>query len=661
MFQVVQRIVELRAARAAEMAQPCPEFSVTPWQRALELSAVRLATAGGLMTAPALLMSLLAHVSIAVVLAFLPLGPGGESLGVQLISTFMEEDVPVEELVEFDLARPDDQSRPNITSSLALAASPLPTNEEDLLSETPPNSLIVHHEVTRQSDPLKGLVHTKVVSKGTVGEEVKHLDGAVDRITFEICMHLEERPVLVVWLMDASISLIEERQDVADRIDRIYSEIQQSGSLSRNSLLAAVMSYGESHEFLLDPTADGGEVSRAMRGVKVDESGVENVFAAVIAAVDRYRFHSSRERRKIVLVNWTDESGDDYALLEKAVSTCQRYNVQVLTVGPSAMFGKEQGSRSYTHPDDGKVYQLPLNRGPDAVYQEGIQLPYWFGGGQFDNLHASIGPFALSRLARETGGAYFIKDQPGDGSPFDLRTMLRYAPDYGSVDEYVRQVRSSPLRTAVIRAAEVTRKQRYRPMPPMEFEPTGSNYQQLLVQAQQTVAYNSPLLDEALACFGRNGLEREYQAEPSRRWRAWYDLSYGRLLAMKVRHDEYNWFCAELKGKGREFVDERSNRWKLEPDAKLRFGTASERMAAEARRLLQRCVDENPGTPWAQLAQRELKDPLGFRMVERYVPPPPPRPANAAAGNNPPPPQGRRDIDQLRQLDRPKPVVLPKL
>ena len=42
-------------------------------------------------------------------------------------------------------------------------------------------------------------------------------------------------------------------------------------------------------------------------------------------------------------------------------------------------------------------------------------------------------------------------------------------------------------------------------------------------------------------------------------------------------------------------------------------------------------VEEHPDTPWALLADRELKDPLGFRWVETYVPPPRRRDDSAAA------------------------------
>ena len=60
--------------------------------------------------------------------------------------------------------------------------------------------------------------------------------------------------------------------------------------------------------------------------------------------------------------------------------------------------------------------------------------------------------------------------------------------------------------------------------------------------------------------------------------------------------------------------------------------------------------EEHPATPWALLAQRELKDPLGFKWVETYVPPPP------RQRDNPADPK-RKD----RNPNSRKPPEMPKL
>jgi hypothetical protein len=105
-------------------------------------------------------------------------------------------------------------------------------------------------------------------------------------------------------------------------------------------------------------------------------------------------------------------------------------------------------------------------------------------------------------------------------------------------------------------------------------------------------------------------------------------------------------------------VEKESNRWTFEPSPKLNFGSASERRAEEARRLLQRCIDNNPDTPWALLAKRELAYPLGFQVLEAYEPPPP-RPPREPGNNNPRP--QRRVEERARMLPREPQVKLPRL
>ena len=90
---------------------------------------------------------------------------------------------------------------------------------------------------------------------------------------------------------------------------------------------------------------------------------------------------------------------------------------------------------------------------------------------------------------------------------------------------------------------------------------------------------------------------------------------------MKVRCYEYNWACARMKKDPPKFSNPRSNAWRLVPDTEIQYSEKAAAAAKEAETLLRRVVDEHPATPWALLAQRELKDPLGFKWVETYVPP----------------------------------------
>jgi hypothetical protein len=642
-------------------------YSVSPWRRAAELTSQRLGNR--LTVLLALAVSTVVHMWALLLFGLLPaVERRHDPLAHETVFSAVEpQPEPEPEEVVLDLARPDEMPHDSVLSVEAMSIAPIEANDAELLEIDPATSLDGRIAVLELTPELRGVrLDELVLREGGVGEATQSVEGAVDRLTYEIARHLEQKDVLVVWLMDASLSLVEDRQNVADRLQRVYDELDRLGTVRSDALLNAVVAFGQQMFPMVDPTEDRAAVIDAMRNVPVDDSGIENVFSTVIAVADRYQPRVSRQRRKMLIIVWTDESGNDYLRVDEAIARCRRLDATVYVVGPSAMFGQERGYRPYVHPEDGRTYQLPLDRGPDSIRQERIELPYWFAGEQLRSFSSGLAPFALARLTLHTGGAYFIRDPEGSSTPYDLKTMLRYAPEYTSVQGYLQAVSRSPLRQAVLQAVEITRSMEFPGTPRLEFEPTGATYAQELLDAQKSVARAIPLLEQALAPFGPKGLEAAYEAERSPRWRAWYDYTRGRLLAMRVRAYEYNQHCAQLKGRSPEFVDQKSNRWRFVPDAKLVGGTQSERDAQEAIRLLSRCIEQNPGTPWADMAQRELQYPFGFKVVEAYVAPPPPPPPRPAANVNVPPPPPRppdRTIrtEQPLMLERPKPVVLPKL
>jgi hypothetical protein len=95
------------------------------------------------------------------------------------------------------------------------------------------------------------------------------------------------------------------------------------------------------------------------------------------------------------------------------------------------------------------------------------------------------------------------------------------------------------------------------------------------------------------------------------------------------------------------------------PDDVITTGSTQSNMAKLARDLLTQVAHEHRGTPWAMLAEAELKDPIGWRWVESYDPPPPPPPPRPTAVVTPPPPppppRANNNPPQFRRLEQPKP------
>ena len=356
--------------------------------------------------------------------------------------------------------------------------------------------------------------------------------------------------------------------------------------------------------------------------------------------------HNQTYRTMVIVV--TDEVGDDEERLEDAIAQAQKAKVPVYVLGSQAIFGRTEGYMDYVDPKTKHVFRnVPVRQGPESVVLEQIRLPFWYGGPQYEIVEAGFGPYALSRLATATGGIYFVTRFDTRRMGFDPARMREYRPDWVRRDEYEKQVNRSPLRQAVLTAAQITQ-QKLPGMPSLYFPPAdGPEFKDAMSTNQAVAERTAYTVDEALGPI--NAVAKLRDRETSRRWQAHYDLIRGRLLAMKVRCYEYNWACARMKKDPPKFSNPKSNAWRLVPDAAIQYSEKAAAAGREAQSLLRRVVDEHPATPWALLAQRELENPLGFKWIETYVAPRP-RMNNDEAAKR-----------KNKNMNQPKPPEVPKL
>jgi len=339
----------------------------------------------------------------------------------------------------------------------------------------------------------------------------------------------------------------------------------------------------------------------------------------------------------------------------------------VSVVGPSAMLSRKMGTHVFRDPSSGKVFLLPIERGPDSATSQRLHLPYWYatslpawaaamappgsaglppwyGGPQLERLSSGFGPYALTRLALATGGTYTVFDAPADRGPFRLETMRPYRPDYRRSSFVTDDTHRHPLRQAILDVVALSHDtDGLGPPAPAFFSagPTRPGGPRMTIyypsarfhtrlrgemKRQRTRAKEAlETVDGLLVRFGPDGMEEEYQQETSPRWRAWYDLTRGRLLAASVRYAEYEVLADLLTRRGSLATE--TNHMVLGPSQNLRGADDVQDRAAEALRLLHRCVETNPQTPWAYLAQRELDHPLGIDIRQVVLPPPVAAPA----------------------------------
>ena len=477
--------------------------------------------------------------------------------------------------------------------------------------------------------PATTMYGAQIEIRGNGAEHVGGVEGAVDRVANEIVRRLEKGRVLAIWLFDASGSLVVERERLAKHIDTVYSHITQLDANKRaedGGLLTAVVSFGHDRKAMTtEPTADKAAIIEAIHNVPLDETGVETTFGTVAETARKWGHFKDKSGNVYhpMIIVVTDEVGDDEDRLEEAIEAAAPKGkplVPVYILGSQALFGRADGYMDYTDPKTKQVFRgLPVRMGPESVVIEQIRLPFWYQGFQYDMMDSGFGPWALSRLADATGGIYFITRLGANRMGFDPALMKEYKPDLGSKEQYEATVLNNPFRKAIIDAALVTQ-QKLPGTPPLNFPPADTpEFKDAMRAGQVVVERTEYTVDEALAPISSVAKLRE--RETSRRWQANYDLTRGRLLAMKVRCYEYNWLCAKMKRDPLKFEKPGSNAWKLVPDAEIKSSDKVDAAAKEAQRLLQGVLKEHPGTPWALYAQREVKDPFGFKWVEHTVKP----------------------------------------
>lgn len=484
-----------------------------------------------------------------------------------------------------------------------------------------------------------------VVVKGAGSVGTTGAMGAIDRITHEILLSLDERPTLVVWLFDQSGSLKPQRESIAKRFDRVYDElvkIEMSGNEAfqheESPLLTAIAEFGSTVNLLTPkPTDDLAEIKAAVRAVRDDAGGRENVFQSVGHLAEKFRHQRlARPRRNVMIVVFTDEAGDDIEALDDTVETCRKYEMPVYVIGVPAPFGRQVAYVKYVDPDpeyDQTPQKAPVHQGPESLLPERIML--LFGGQPEDEVQidSGFGPYGLCRLATETGGLYFTvhpnretgkRIEPWETAAmashlstfFDERIMRRYRPDYIPVRDYYQMVKSNAAYTALVEASQLSA------TTPMENvrlrfpRIDDAQFARELSEAQRTAAKLEPKTN-ALVSILRQG-ERERPKVTSPRWQAGFDLAIGRALAVNVRTEGYNTMLAAAK-QGLKFKDPQNDTWVLRPSKKITVSSALANDAADAKMYLERVVSEHPDTPWALEAAKELKQPMGWEWREAFT------------------------------------------
>ncbi len=177
---------------------------------------------------------------------------------------------------------------------------------------------------------------------------------AVDKLTQKLTV-LKGR-TQVVWLVDASASMRDDRQALAERIGKVFEGVPKENRLSM-----AVATFSNQIHRASDFVTDPARVRQAILDLKGGGSGNERPFSA---AEEASQWFSAREHNILVIV--TDERGDDFDRLDEVLDVLRNNTINVFVVGPEAPFQWPQ--RYERDPQSGDP--IPTHAGPESLGTE---------------------------------------------------------------------------------------------------------------------------------------------------------------------------------------------------------------------------------------------------------------------------------------------------
>jgi hypothetical protein len=458
-------------------------------------------------------------------------------------------------------------------------------------------------------------------------QEDRTVNRAMRRLAEVIGESASLRKTLVVWLFDVSPGAASWRDGAAGHFDKIYSELEKTRKPSGDpsKLQMTVMSFDSEAKWLIEePTNDVAKLREVIGKFPDGKSGMEKPFAALRKAADKFG-NFRQQGGYVLLVVVTDEAGDDdEKTMDDTTALLRKLDTPVYVIGKEAPFGR----RAWSSGGDNNAAD-PRHDGPESVYPEKINLQFWERNFLDEQSEAGsgFGPYALSRVCHQTGGTYFVCDDVGGSgltfsprwnseprSVFSPKLRARYAPKYISFEEYHKFLASNKAAQALVDAGKQPFVEVAATLPLDFAAGDEAALRRALDAAQRGVARIEPRLDTLYQALSPGEADRKGLTEP--RWQAGFDLAMGRILAMKARVEGYNAMLAVLK-QGKNFKNKGSTAWVLAPSDTIGSGSKYEQMIKNARKYLERVVQEHPGTPWADLAKRELSAKLGWEWTER--------------------------------------------
>jgi len=457
------------------------------------------------------------------------------------------------------------------------------------------------------SDAVFSSNYSMSTSSGSMGAST-----ATEKACKVIQESLEVRKGLVVWLFDRSPSADTRRQDVLAALKTSYPPLiseddkKAATTVQDAKLLTVVGAFASDAQYFTDePVAGDEKVLKAIEEIKSGNDGnIENTFRAVSSAITKYSEYTKPPHlRNVSIIVVTDEAGNDQTQRDLVVEQAKKESIPVYVIGSAAEFGS-------TGSADAGPEGMASIRGPESHDVEAIKLDTGVSMGMMGAPECGIGPYALSALCKETGGEYFVVSSMGSS----VQLPPAYYPKYMPERDYQAYIAGNKAMQALIAASQLPpAKQLAGAQLGFTTDETGLAKTTDIDMALRPQALIAPAINDLFDTLKKGEADRDKLMEP--RQKAAFDLAYGRTMAAKVRTEGYGVLLAAFKA-GRKASKEGIVSWRLEPADGIEKNSVLESMSKKAKTYLDRVKTEHPNTPWAQAAEQELSQPIGWKWVE---------------------------------------------
>jgi len=555
----------------------------------------------------------------------------------EMITVELEEDMTPSEEINTDPTAAPTAGVPTAIGAAVFSEAQFDAEVSD--SEVEPTEMAASEIKLPASVSESLLTAIPLGSYGDPREVVDNIQQAMDRITQELIFMLEESDVLVVWAFDQSESMRNDQKEIRERINQVYTELGLADNAAGDHLLTAVTSFGSSYiRHTRNPTSNLELIKTAINEVPIDPSGAELICPAIVRAINDHTSYTSRGQRQMALIVVSDESGNpenNVQFLESAVQAAKVAKCRTYFLGREAVFGYPHAYMRWQHPQTGTVHWLKVDRGPETAFVEQLQTNGFRR--RTDAFSSGFGPYEQCRIARESGGIFFMLPTveknlvrgEADKRRYKLKAMKPYLPDLNSRQYQFTKRDETPLRTFIWQVildlnplneqtAEIIELR-------MRFSTDAATFLRQARQEQQKAKTYLVYLANA-----QKALESGYElreSELNARWQANYDLIYAQLIAYQARVYEYGAALEVfIRNPKTAPLMQPPNRtlvgWDITGQSKLSASDVSQPYIERAVELFNTVIELHDGTPWSERATQEIDRGFGLQLVPVYRTPP---------------------------------------